>query len=123
LAYFDGIPIAWCSIAPREQFPVLDRSPVLKRFDDKPVWSIVCFFISKPFRGKGLNRILINGAIDYARKNGAEIIEAYPVNKEYGKNTSIDAFTGFAGTLYRAGFKEVIRRSDKRPILRYYIDS
>ncbi len=123
LAYFDCRPVAWCSVAPREQFPVLDRSPVLKRFDNKPVWSIVCFFISKPFRRKGLNLILIKGALDYARKKGAKIAESYPLDKESSKNTSTDAFTGFAKTFYRAGFKEVIRRSEKRPILRYYIDS
>jgi GNAT superfamily N-acetyltransferase len=123
LAYFAGKPIAWCSVAPREQFPVLDRSPVLKRFDNRPVWSIVCFFISKPFRRKGLNRILIQGAIDYAGKNGAKIVESYPVDKETSKNTSIDGFTGFARTFSRVGFKEVIRRSEKRPIFRYYIDS
>lgn len=123
LAYFNGKPIAWCSIAPREQFPVLDRSPVLKRFDNNPVWSIVCFFISKAFRRKGLSRLLIKGAIEYAKNNGAMIIEAYPVDKESSKNTSLDAFTGFAKTFYSLGFEEVIRRSDKRPILRYYVNS
>ena len=30
LAYIDSKPVAWCSIAPREQFPTLNRSPVLK---------------------------------------------------------------------------------------------
>lgn len=123
LAYFNGKPIAWCSIAPREQFPVLDRSSVLKRFDNNPVWSIVCFFISKAFRRKGLSRLLIKGAIEYAKNNGAMIIEAYPVDKESSKNTSLDAFTGFAKTFYSLGFEEVIRRSDKRPILRYYVNS
>jgi GNAT superfamily N-acetyltransferase len=123
LAYFNGKPIAWCSIAPREQFPVLDRSPVLKRFDNNPVWSIVCFFISKAFRRKGLSRLLIKGAIEYAKNNGAMIIEAYPVDKESSKNTSLDAFTGFAKTFYSLGFEEAIRRSDKRPILRYYVNS
>src|SRR5512139_679175 len=45
LAYHEGVPVGWCSIAPREHFPVLDRSPTLKRIDDQPVWAIVCFFV------------------------------------------------------------------------------
>ncbi|MFH0931574.1 MAG: GNAT family N-acetyltransferase, partial [Candidatus Zixiibacteriota bacterium] len=50
LAYADGKPIGWCSVAPREGFPVLERSRILKRIDEKPVWSVVCFFVAKPFR-------------------------------------------------------------------------
>ena len=122
LAYLNGKPIGWCSVAPREQFPVLDRSPVLKRFDDKPVWSIVCFFISKAFRRQGLSKLLIKGAVDYARKNRAKIVEAYPADKEDSKNTSLDAFTGFLKTFSNIGFEEVIRRSEKRPMVRYYVD-
>jgi hypothetical protein len=39
LAYADGEPVGWCSVAPREHYGSLNRSPVLKRLDDKPVWS------------------------------------------------------------------------------------
>jgi hypothetical protein len=43
LAYLSGLPIGWCSVAPCEDFPVLDRSHTLKRIDNQAVWSIVCF--------------------------------------------------------------------------------
>src|SRR5512135_1093941 len=46
LAYHEGRPVGWCSIAPREDFPVLRRSPTLRPIDDLPVWSIVCFFVT-----------------------------------------------------------------------------
>jgi len=52
LAYRDDSG-GWCSIGPREQFSVLDRSPTLKRVDDEPVWAIVCFFVTKAYRAKG----------------------------------------------------------------------
>jgi uncharacterized protein YndB with AHSA1/START domain len=42
LAYSGGRPVAWCSVAPRTAYPSLDRSRVLQRVDDQPVWSIVC---------------------------------------------------------------------------------
>ncbi len=73
--------------------------------------------------GKGLNRRLIAAAVDYARKQGAKIIEAYPVDTAFSRNTSTEAFTGFARTFASLGFQEVIRRSGKRPILRYVVAS
>jgi GNAT superfamily N-acetyltransferase len=121
LAYLDGQPIGWCSIAPREEFSVLDRSPTLKRVDDEPVWSIVCFFISKPHRRSGLTRALIEAAIGYAKANGARIVEAYPLNTVNTKYLEIERYTGVISTFQKAGFKEVARRSNRRPIMRYYI--
>ena len=59
LAYHQGQPVGWCAIAPRQDTSVLDRSPTLKRVDDQPVWSITCFFISKPYRRQGMTESLI----------------------------------------------------------------
>lgn len=121
LAYIDGRPIAWCSVAPREHFPVLDRSPVLKRVDDKPVWSIVCFFIAEAYRGQGLMSKLIRSAVAYANQNGAKIIEAYPVIPEASSNPELQSFTGVITTFEEEGFVEVVRRSKIRPIMRYVV--
>jgi GNAT superfamily N-acetyltransferase len=121
LAYLEGEPIGWCSVAPREAFPVLDRSPVLKRVDDKPVWSIVCFYVARAHRGGGLTHLLIEAAVDYARSRGAEIIEAYPVHPGEGRFDPGGAFTGPIEPFRKAGFKEVARRSKRRAILRFSI--
>jgi GNAT superfamily N-acetyltransferase len=121
IAYDRSHAVGWCSVAPREQFPVLDRSPVLKRVDNKPVWSIVCFFIKKEYRKQGLCRELIKAAIAHAVSNGASIIEAYPLDKKESKNTAFEGYTGFAGTFKKIGFVEMIRRSPKRPVVRYYV--
>jgi hypothetical protein len=42
LGYVDRQPVAWCSIAPREEFPALGRSKILAPVDDAPVWSVTC---------------------------------------------------------------------------------
>ncbi len=118
IAYIDEIPVAWCSIAPRGDFPVLDRSPVLKRVDDTPVWSITCFFIAERFRNIGMTEHMIKSAVEYAKNNGAAVVEAYPVDK---KKFSAAAFTGFESTFLKLGFKEIARRSPARPIVRYRI--
>jgi len=123
LAYLEDEPIGWCSVAPREAFPVLDRSPVLKRVDDRPVWSIVCFYIAAGYRRSGLTHLLIEAAVDYARSRGAATVEAYPVDPGTSRVDPGEAFTGLIDTFRKAGFTEVARRSGRRAILRYEIGS
>lgn len=122
LAYVDDMPIGWCAVAPREDYKRLESSRVLKRIDDKPVWSITCFFIAKTFRRKGLSIELIKGATEYAKLNGANIVEAYPV-VPYDNNIP-DAFlwTGTPIAFEAAGFTEAERRSKWKPMMRYYIN-
>jgi len=119
LAYADGRPVAWCSVAPRTAFPSLDRSRVLQRVDDQPVWSIVCFFMARGYRRQGLSLRLIQAAVEYARSQGARIVEAYPIEPKKDSAPDIYAFTGMASTFRKAGFVEVLRRSETRPIMRY----
>lgn len=121
LAYVDDSPIGWCAVAPREVYKRLESSRVLKRIDDKPVWSITCLFIAKVFRRKGISTELIKGAIEYAKLNEANIVEAYPV-VPYGNNVP-DAFlwTGIPSAFEAAGFTEAARRSKWKPMMRYYI--
>ncbi len=71
LAYSDGEPVGWCSIAPRDEFPTLGRSRILKPVDDQPVWSVVCFFVARGQRQQGLTVQLLKAAIEYARSKGA----------------------------------------------------
>ena len=85
LAYSNGEAVAWCSVAPREDYPVLDRSPTLKRVDDQPVWSIVCFFIEKRFRNRGVSVQLLRAVIEYVKQKGGRILEGYPVEPKKEK--------------------------------------
>ena len=119
LAYVDGQPVAWCSVGPRETYPVLDRSRNLKRVDDQRVWSIVCFFVAKPFRSKGITVKLLRAAVEYAQKQGARIIEGYPVDPKGPNRHVVFAWTGFVSVFLQAGFGEVFRRSETRPVMRY----
>ena len=121
LAYHHETPVGWCSIAPREDFPVVLRSPTLKPIDDLPVWSIVCFFVSKPYRKSGLTHLLIKAAIDHAQKGGARIIEAYPIDVR-ANYIEYERYSGLTTTYEKEGFKEVSRRSERRPIMRYYVE-
>ncbi len=121
LAYRGAEPVGWCSVAPREEFPVLDRSPTLKRVDDRPVWSIVCFYAAPSERGRGISRSLIEAAVEHARRGGAQAVEAYPLDPQAAKAFVLEAFTGVESTFHNAGFSEVARRSPRRSIVRRYL--
>ena len=122
LAYASGQPIAWCSVAPREAFPSLERSRTLKRVDELPVWSIVCFYVAKPYRRGGLIAELLRAAIDYARQRGAKIVEGYPIEPKHNDAPPVSTFTGIYSAFQEAGFVEVARLSEKRPIMRYFVE-
>ena len=118
LAYAEDDPIAWCSVAPREHFAGLERSRSLKRVDDAPVWSVVCFFVAKPFRSRGVMVPLLTAAVEYARARGAKIVEVYPVEPTE-RLTGDRGYTGVVSAFRKAGFVEVLRRGT-RPIMRCY---
>jgi len=114
LAYRDGEPVGWVSIAPRETYAALERFKALPRVDDSPVWSVVCFFIDRHERGQGLTLGLLRAAISYAISQGAEIVEGYPV--EPGQ---LYTYMGSPATFRAAGFQEVAQPAEGRPIMRY----
>jgi len=121
LAYFNDEPVGWCAISPREKYPFLESSRVLKRIDEQKVWSVVCFFVEKPFRKKGITVELLKAAIDYVRKSGGKILEGYPIEPIKGKTADVFAWTGIASAFRKAGFNEIARHSPTRPIMRKYI--
>ena len=121
LAYDGAEPVGWCSVAPREEYSALARSRVLKPVDEKPVWSVVCFFVVRSHRRRGLTVMLLEAAVAHAAKKGAKIVEGYPVEPKSGKTADVFAFTGLASAYRKAGFKEVLRRSETRPIMRCVI--
>jgi len=108
LGYVGDEAVAWCAIEPRERFVQLSRSRILAPVDDAPVW-----------RGRGLQRPLVEGAVRWARSRGARLVEAYPIEPAGDRRVpSVFAWTGLASPFTAAGFVEVARRSPTRPILR-----
>lgn len=121
LGLYDGEAVGWCAFAPRTEYLKLANSRVHKPIDDKPVWSITCFFIDKQFRRMGISVAMLKGVIEIARKQKIKIIEAYPTIPTQPTLPDSFAWIGLYKSFERAGFKIVDRTSKSRPMVRYYL--
>jgi GNAT superfamily N-acetyltransferase len=111
LAYRGGQPVAWCSIAPRSTYRPLGGPA---EAPGESIWSLVCFFVPRPLRGQGLVPRLIREAEAYARRGGATVLEAYPVDPE----SPSYHFMGYVQTFRAAGYREVGRAGSRRHVYR-----
>ncbi len=118
LAYDGKTPVGWAAVGPRPGYRRLDTSRVLKPVDEKPVWSAPCFYTAKEARGKGVTVALLKAAAAHAKRKGAKLVEGYPVDTRGKKAPAAFVWWGLAPAFKKAGFKEVLRRSKNRPIMR-----
>lgn len=116
IGYIEGDPRGWVQVGPRDDFPTIGRSRLLKPVDDLEPWTINCFVVRTGQRRQGIGRGLLAAAITYAKDQGANVIEAYPVDG--ARESVVDYFTGTLGMFDEHGFVEIIRRNDTRPIVR-----
>ncbi len=122
LAYRDGQPVGWVSVAPRSQYGRILRSrrigPPAEEAADGRVWSVVCFWIPRGERGKGVANALLEGAVQHARRRGAGTLEAYPVDTAGGRHPAANLFTGTLAMFERAGFDLVDRPRGAQLVVR-----
>jgi GNAT superfamily N-acetyltransferase len=131
LAFEGDEPVGWVSIAPREEFGRVYRSRNLRpdppdqgdpagQADAGPaggVWALVCFWMPPVHRRRGIGTALLDAAVAHAAERGAAVVEAYPVDTHGERVPSAEIFTGTLEMFLRAGFTEVRRRTDRRPVV------
>lgn len=113
LAYRDGEVVGWCSVSPRSAYHRLVHSRVIPRLDDEPVWSVVCFVVRAGHRRQGLAGVLLDGAVDYARSQGATIIEGYPADTGGDRIDVASAYVGTRTLFERHGFTTASETASK----------
>jgi ribosomal protein S18 acetylase RimI-like enzyme len=83
LVYDGKTPVGWCQYGPKEELPRIDAGRNYKKLEllpgDKKLWRITCFFVDRDYRGQGVARTALRGALESIRKQGGGIVEAYPV--------------------------------------------
>ena len=112
LAYDADEPVGWISVAPRDDYPELLRSPQYRPQDaDDGVWSIVCFVVDRPRQREGIAPRLLDGAVEHARKRSAAALEAFP------HASKKDNYMGHLDLFLDRGFR-IVRRTARRAVVR-----
>lgn len=107
LAYDNGDVAGWAAVAPRTELPFA-RSRKIPHVDDLPVWSVWCIRVRPGHRGRGLSHALLDGAVEYARSQGAPVVEGYPVDNEGMKVDTTMAYVGTRKLFECAGFTKAV---------------
>ncbi len=118
VGYREGVPVGWVQVGPREWYGRLQRSRVTKPLDDRPAWAITCFVIPKAHRRTGVATELLRAAVEYARSQGADMVEGYPLEPKTDEVPAFWSWMGFPSMFEACGFVEVDRRSETRPFMR-----
>lgn len=118
LAYDGEEPVAWCRVMARDRLPGLANSRFFRTdLVVDGVWSLACFVVRRPYRGRGLAATLTKAAITFVRDQGGRALEAYPWDTSERKpDTTV--YTGLASTFHQLGFEVVQRRAPHKPMMR-----
>jgi GNAT superfamily N-acetyltransferase len=123
LAYRDGAPVGWCAVAPREAYPRVLRSRVLRPTDSDPAcWAVVCFYVLKQERRGGVAAALLEAAVAFAADHGAASVEGYPKDTDGARKGANEMFVGSLSMFQEAGFEEAARNSPTRPVMRRAVE-
>ena len=116
----DGVPSGWCAVAPRAEYPRLTTSRVARAATDEDgLWAVTCFVVRTDARRRGLATALLDGAVGLARRHGARLVEAYPLDTTVRAVSTAELYHGPLSVFLRAGFTEVGARTwAARPLVR-----
>jgi GNAT superfamily N-acetyltransferase len=131
LAFRDGAPVGWCAVEPRDCYPRILRSQVLKAAGpaahggpggkpEGPVWSVSCFVVAPGHRRSGVAAALLRAAVGHAVGHGARIVEGYPVDPTLRpKAGPADLYHGTLKLFLDAGFEVVSNAVPGRAVVRF----
>jgi len=123
LAYLDGEPVGWCSVAPRRDYGYLRQTTWKGRSEDKAdpdIWALTCLVVRAGFRRQGVSAALVAGSVELARAGGAGTLEAYPMKPAAGADVTWgELHVGKLSTFLAAGFEVVHTPSLRRAVVRY----
>jgi GNAT superfamily N-acetyltransferase len=112
LAYDGAQAVGWISVAPREEYAALCRSPQYRpQADDDGVWSVVCFVVDRPRQREGIAGALLGAALEHARRGAAAVVEAYP------HRSKKDNYMGHVDLFLERGF-QIVRETATRAVVR-----
>lgn len=123
LGYIDEHPVAWVQVGPRSELPQWNSPKTVSRplepadAEDGSVWAVSCFFMSSRDRGKGYSHRMLSEAVNFAKSSGARLLEGCPIERTK-QSKSVGLYVGSQRIFEAAGFSEIAKRKDGRPLMR-----
>lgn len=124
LAYDGGRAVGWCAVGPRASFARFQRAKSSRPTEEEQagpnssrVHAITCFYVRTGYRRQGMKARLTAAAIDLARRHGALAIDACPIESDRPHMWG-EGFVGSPSMFASFGFREIARRSPRRPLMR-----
>jgi len=120
LLYEDGKAIGWVAVSPRDEvvrFARAKTSELEPELNPAKHYAITCFYVRTGHRKRGLMTDLAKAAIDYAHKKKAAALDVCPIDTDKPLMWG-EGFVGIVSVFEKLGFKEVARRSPRRPLMR-----
>ncbi|WP_133706498.1 GNAT family N-acetyltransferase [Rhizobium sp. BK313] len=123
LGYIGERPVAWAQVGPRSELPQWNSPKTVSRpldpadAEDNSVWAVSCFFMNSRDRGKGYSHRMLSEAVNFAKASGARILEGCPIERTK-QSKSVGLYVGSLRIFEAAGFSEVAKRKDGRPLMR-----
>ncbi|GAA1095350.1 GNAT family N-acetyltransferase [Tsukamurella spumae] len=108
LAYDGAEPVGWAAIHPRADTSFATNRRIPHVDDHVDPWSLWCVRVRPGHRKQGISHELVAGAVEFARANGASVVEAYPVDNKGAKVDLTMAYVGTRALFERAGFEYVV---------------
>jgi GNAT superfamily N-acetyltransferase len=116
-------PVGWAAVEQRTAYPRILAGRMMPGSaepdrGDESVWAVTCFVVRVGFRRRGVAAALLAGAVDEARRGGARVVEAYPVDTRGEKVSSADLYHGPLSAFTAAGFEITGRPGEGRAVVR-----
>jgi GNAT superfamily N-acetyltransferase len=106
LAYKGDEVVGWAAVAPRAE-TTFARNRKIPHVDGLDAWCVWCIRVRPGHRKQGISLPLLEGAVEFARENGAPAIEGYPVDNQGARVDTTMAYVGTRRLFERAGFTKV----------------
>lgn len=105
LAYDGDEVVGWAAVARRAD-TTFARNRKIPHVDDADAWAVWCIRVRPGHRGRGISHALLAGAVDWARSQGAQVIEGYPVDNGGRKVDLTMAYVGTRALFEKGGFQK-----------------
>jgi GNAT superfamily N-acetyltransferase len=89
LVYDGTAAVGWCQFGLTDELPNIKlKKAYAEKLEQLPEWRITCFFIDKDYRGQGVAKAALEGALREIAILGGGTVESYPQEVKAGEKVS-----------------------------------